>query len=312
MTPPRPDLSVIIVNWNTRHRLTECLRSLADDLTSLVRETIVVDNASSDGSAEAVRRDFGWARIIQNDANAGFAAASNQGMAAARGRYLLLLNSDTVVRPGAVDRAVRYMDADPGAGLAGAKLLNLDGTFQGSYACFPTLSSELLNATTLGVRWISPYYPSPRPNERAPLDVDWVRGPFMLVRRAAWAAVGGLDPAYGLYSEDTDWCYRMRRHGWRVVYLPAVEILHVHGASTRQRPIESVAQLYQSKIRFFAVHHGPAAARRLRRALDLVFVARLTASRLLAGLGLTAESRQRWRDQAVAARAIRHACASAD
>jgi hypothetical protein len=304
-----PDVSIVIVNWNTRDRLAECLESVLRTAGTLAVETIVVDNASSDGSAAMVGTRFASARLIANPANAGFAAGTNQGLGVAQGRYLLLLNSDTVVRPDAMQRAVQFLDDHPRVGVVGAKMLNPDGTFQASFASFPTFWSECLKATTLGARLIAPSYPSPRPRPTdRPREVDWIPGAFMLARRALWETVGGLDESYWLYSEDTDWCYRIARGGWKVVYLPDVEIVHAQGASTSQRASESEAQLYLARVRFFATHYGVRRALVLRGALWLIFLARGMLSGLIAPLARSADRRDRWRRESRTCRRVRQTC----
>lgn len=295
-------LSVIVVNWNTQDLLVACLRSLAAfslaaaDAQAAV-EIIVVDNASTDGSPARVRRDFPHVRLIENPHNLGFAAANNLGIQASRGEFVLLLNSDAAVTPGALTNLVQFMQQCPPAGLAGPRLINPDGSFQASFAAFPTLTSELLLATRLA-RWvIGPYAPSPTPRVRsgrfsasfieAARPVDWIAGAAMLARRRAIEQVGGLDEGYFMYSEETDWCWRFWRHGWQVWYLPHVAVVHHGGASTRQRPAASYAQLYASKVRFFTRAYGAQAGQRLRRLLTTVAAARLT---LWRGLRLIAPS----------------------
>ncbi|MCP4362061.1 MAG: glycosyltransferase, partial [Chloroflexi bacterium] len=185
-----PDVSIIIVNWNTRDLLVNCLNSIEQTAGDLKVETIVVDNVSTDGSPDMVRRQFPHVQLLENDSNVGFAGANNQGMALGQGRYLLLLNSDAFLKPDSLQTAVRFMDGHPEVGVCGAKLLNPDGTFQGSYADFPTLKSEFLMATGLGKRLINPYYPAPRPwlGEEA-REVDWIGGAFMLLRHEVFDKV---------------------------------------------------------------------------------------------------------------------------
>lgn len=255
------ELSVLIVNWNTRDALAACLRALPDALAPVSSEVIVVDNGSSDGSPETVRAHFPWVRLIENGENVGFVHATNQAIAASRGTYLLLLNSDAIAPPGSLARMVSFMEDHPEAGAVAPKLVNPDGSFQASYARFPTLVSESFSAFGLNRRLWGPYHPSPppQPNE-APRPVDWAPGACLLLRRSAVEAVGPLDEAFWMYSEDTDLCYRIHRAGWKVYYLPDVEVVHLGGASSRQCRPESVARLYGSKVRFFRKHYGLAQA----------------------------------------------------
>lgn len=236
----------------------------------------VVDNASSDGSVAAVRARFPNARIIANPANTGFAAANNQAIAASDGRYVLLLNSDTVAPPGSIERLVRFADAHPRAAIVGPQLRNGDGSFQGSCAGAPTLLSEALSVTGLGVRIFGAWYPnySPRRGRHAQ-QAGYVQGACMLARRAAIDAAGLLDEGYFMYSEETDWCLRMQRAGWQVWFTPDAAIVHYGGQSTRHVQHAMVQALLRSKIRFFRKYYGPlqgnllqalfVAARRTRR-----------------------------------------------
>ncbi|MBC7227209.1 MAG: glycosyltransferase family 2 protein [Thermoflexales bacterium] len=255
------DLSVLIVNWNTRDALADCLRALPEAVAPLFCETIVVDNGSSDGSPEMIRAQFPWACLIENGENVGFVRATNQAIAASRGKYLLLLNSDAVAPPGSLARMVSFMKAHPDAGATAPKLVNSDGSFQASWARFPTLLSESLSAFGLNRRLWGPYHPSPRPHPgEMPRPVDWAPGACLLLRRSVIEAVGPLDEEFWMYSEDADLCYRIHRAGWKVYYLPDVEIVHLGGASSRQCRPESVAHLYGSKVRFFRKHYGPVPA----------------------------------------------------
>ncbi len=251
------DLSIVVVNWNTRELLRRCLDSLPAATEGLSAETIVVDNNSTDGSAAMVRAHYPQVHLVENGENAGFVRATNQGITLSRGRYVLLLNSDTVAPPGSLARMVAFMEDHPDAGAAGPKLVNPDGSFQASYARFPTLLSESLSAFGLNRRLYGPYHPSPspRPDDR-PAPVDWVPGASLLLRRMALEAVGPLDEGFWMYSEDTDLCYRIHRAGWKVYYLPDVEIVHFGGASSKQCRPESVGRLYRSKMRFFRKHYG--------------------------------------------------------
>ena len=275
-------LSIVIISWNTRDLLAACLTSLRTYPPDGDHEIVVVDNASRDDSTAMVRRDFPHVHLLENPTNVGFAAANNQALALCRGRYVLLLNSDTEVTPGTLSALVSFMEQHPQAGVVAPTLVNPDGSFQASYARFPTFVSEFLLITRLA-RWLSgPYAPSPRPRINEPSHpVDWVAGAALLVRRAAIDQVGGLDAGYFMYSEETDWCWRLWRHNWQVWYLPAVKVIHHGGASSRQRGAASYAQLYASKVRFFERAYGPAAAGRLRTLFRLVAAARGLTWRIL-------------------------------
>jgi N-acetylglucosaminyl-diphospho-decaprenol L-rhamnosyltransferase len=255
------DLSVVIVNWNTRDLLAQCLRSICDTVSDLSFEVIVVDNASEDGSVEMVRREFSRARLIQNTENVGFARANNQAMATSQGRYILLFNSDAIATPGAIQSLVRLAVAEPRAGIVGAHLLNADGSFQASYTPFPNLWQEFLILSGLGRMFYGRWYPSRGPEEdKGPQVVDYVEGACMLVRREAFEDVGGLDESYFMYVEEVDWCYTMREKGWQAWYQPAAKVIHLGGGSSQNRRRQREADLYRSRVRFFRKHYGDRAA----------------------------------------------------
>jgi N-acetylglucosaminyl-diphospho-decaprenol L-rhamnosyltransferase len=256
-----PDVSVIVVNWNTRALLAQCLRSIYDTVSGLSLEVIVVDNASKDGSVEMVSREFPRVRLIQNVENVGFARANNQAMAASRGYYVLLFNSDAIATPNAIRSSVCLANAEPRAGIVGARLLNIDGSFQASYTSFPTLWQEFLILTGLGRLFYGQWYPSRGAEEdRGPQVVDYVEGAFMLVRREAFEEVGGMDEGYFMYAEEVNWCYAMRQKGWQVWYQPDAKIIHLGGGSSQHRRPEREGDLYRSRVRFFRKYHGDGAA----------------------------------------------------
>jgi GT2 family glycosyltransferase len=259
------DLSIIIVNWNTRDLLAQCLQSLQDTVEASL-EVWVVDNNSADDSVDVVRERFPQTRLITNAENVGFVRANNQALSRCQGRYVLLLNSDTQALPGSLDEALRFMDQHPQAGLAGVRLVNADGSFQASFTPFPNLWREFLILSGLG-RWlIRPTFPSHGPQvETGTQRINgYVEGAFMLARRAAVEQVGGLDEGIFMYAEDVDWCYRFYRAGWELWYLPHVPIVHYGGQSTKKRPGRMEAELYRSRIYFFRKHYGKVAAASLK------------------------------------------------
>lgn len=259
------DLSVIVVNWNTRRLLADCLTSVFETSAGLGLEVIVVDNASTDGSPAMVRERFPEVHLIVNTENAGFARANNQGAAAARGRYLLLLNSDAFPMPGALEVLVALADAQPQAGLVGAQLLNADGSFQASHTQFPNLWREFLILSGLGRLLFGYYYPSQGPEEsRGPRIVDYVEGACLLIRTEAFQAVGGLDEGYFMYAEEVALCYAMREKGWRVWYQPAAKVIHMGGGSSQSRRVQREGDLYRGRVRFFRKYYGDEAARLLK------------------------------------------------
>jgi N-acetylglucosaminyl-diphospho-decaprenol L-rhamnosyltransferase len=260
-----PDVSIIILNWNTRDLLADCLNSLEKATEGLDVEMIVVDNASTDGSQDMVRSKFPHVHLIANQENVGFAQGNNQALAVCKGRYALLLNSDAFAQPGAVRALVHLADVQPRAGIVGARLLNPDNSFQASHTPFPNLWQEFLILSGLGRLMCGRWYPSRGPEvAKGPQIVDYVEGACLLVRHEALEKVGGLDEAYFMYAEEVDWCYAMREGGWQVWYQPAATVIHLGGGSSRGRSAEREADLYRSRVRFFQKHYGSRAAQLLK------------------------------------------------
>jgi GT2 family glycosyltransferase len=262
------DLSICVVNWNTRTLLADCLHSIFADEQGVTFEVIVVDNASYDGSADMVRARFPQVYLIANDENVGFARANNQAFKLARGRHALLLNSDTVVLPGALQKLVNYLDGHPQVGVVGPKLLNPDGTFQRScWRGFPSLRSALVEAFFL---WrLVPRSQLVRsselldPSGDEPMEVDHVLGACMMVRREVINQIGGMDEDYLLFSEETDWCYRIKSAGWRICFLPTAKIVHIGQQSVHQDPRRTLPEYYRSYLRFYRNHRNPSTLRAL-------------------------------------------------
>jgi hypothetical protein len=249
------DLSIIIVNWNTKNFLFQSLKSMDPTLKTMEAEVIVVDNGSTDGSAPAVRQEFPAVSVIENGRNLGFAKAVNQGVQRASGRYLLLLNPDTQVKNGAIERLMAFMDAHPRAGISGAQLLNPGGAKQNSIANFPSLATELLNKSLL--RRLSPEkFPGKERIYSEPVDVDSVIGACMMVRREALDQVGLLDEDYFLFLEETDWCYRMKGAGWKVYHVPDAEVYHFQGKSAEKEKKRARVEYFRSRYHFFKKNRG--------------------------------------------------------
>ena len=265
MRPSPPDLAIVIVNWNTRSLLCGCLAEIPAAVAGCSAEVWVVDNGSSDGSVEAVRATFPGVQVIANEHNSGFAAANNQAIRASESRHVLLLNSDTMPRPGSLAAIAGFLDAHRTVAFAGPRLLNADGSAQLSYASFPSLSSEL---TGRNFRRRRPFSASPS----EAYAVDWVGGACLMARREALATIGLLDEGYFMYTEEADWCYRAHRAGWEVCYLPRVEVVHLGGQSSRMASARMKAELYKSKLRFFRKHYGVAATLALALALQAGFL----------------------------------------
>lgn len=257
--PVTPSVSIVIVSWNTREILRDCLRSIIEDAGPVSYEVIVVDNASADDSVEMVRREFPDVRLIENADNRGFAAANNQGIAVAEGRYVLLLNSDTIVLDQAIAKTVAFADARPDAGIVGCRVLNGDRTLQPTCFMYPSLFNMLLSSTYLYKLW-----PKSRLFGREQMtwwqrddvrEVDVVTGCFMLVRREAIDQIGVMDERFFMYAEETDWCYRFKEAGWKVLFTPAGEIIHLGGQSSNRVRVEMTVQLRLSILHFIRKHH---------------------------------------------------------
>ena len=256
-----PEVSVVIVSWNTRDILRDCLRSVAAE-TRLAHEVIVVDNASRDGSAEMVADEFPGAVLIRNGDNRGFAVACNQAIRVARGRYILLLNPDTIVLDNAIGRMLAWFDAqEKSVGAAGCQVWRSDNAIQRTCFAEPHLLNMLLVET--GIRralpWRAlgaPMYASwDRCSER---DVDVVTGMFLMVPRRVIDEVGLLDEIFFLYSEEADWCRRMRAAGYRCVFTPVARIIHRDGGekSASQIRARMYVQKHKSKLLYARKHYG--------------------------------------------------------
>ncbi len=262
-------LSIIVVNWNTRDLLADCLRSVYDTVRDLSFEVFVVDNASSDGSAVMVRERFPMVRLIENPDNAGFARANNQALAEACGEYLLLLNPDTVAMPGALHRLVSFLKAMPEYGIVGAQLLNADGSLQESWGRYPGVLTELPLLNRFPARGRRGCLLPDAGLALRYLEVPWVSGAALVLRREVFDALGGLDEAFWLYTEETDYCYRAYRAGHKVASLCDAQIIHLRRRASGQRMVSSMLWFYQSKVRFVAKHRGVAAAGLVKRIVRL-------------------------------------------
>ncbi|MFN2286093.1 MAG: glycosyltransferase family 2 protein [Anaerolineae bacterium] len=261
-------LSVIIVNWNVRDLLQRALTSVyASWDNRMGLEVIVVDNASHDDSVAMLRTTFPDVQVIANTENRGFTGGNNQGLAAATGEYLLLLNPDTEIIADALPRMVDYIRAHPDVGMVGPQLLNPDGSVQSSRRHFPSLPVLFLESTWLEKltprKLLRHYYAQAQPDD-AIQDVDWITGAAMLARREAFAQVGGMDEGFFMYSEELDWCRRIRDTGWRIVYFPEARIVHHEGKSSEQVVPARHIYFQSSKVRYTRKYHGSAIAEILR------------------------------------------------
>jgi N-acetylglucosaminyl-diphospho-decaprenol L-rhamnosyltransferase len=295
-----PNLSIVIVSWNVRDLLRQCLVSLAPTRDALSAEVIVVDGASADGSADMVEAEFPWVRVLRQSENVGFSRGNNLGLAAAGGRVLLLLNPDTKVVGDALALMMGYLETHPGVGALGPKLLYPDGRIQSSRRRFPTLATALFESTWL--QSVAPpsllrhYYVLDRPDD-AVSQVDWVTGACLMVRREAYEASGPLDEGYFMYSEEMEWQRRIRAAGWQVVYFPEAEVIHHEGKSSEQVVAERHIYFQSSKLRYFYHYHGRLAGGFLRAFLLLSYAWQLA---LEAGKGALGHKRPLRRQRVVA------------
>jgi GT2 family glycosyltransferase len=254
------DLSICIVNWNTKKHLANCLDAIERAGTTVAHEIIVVDNASSDGSPEMVRQEHPQVRLIVSASNLGLTAGNNRAIAEAAGRYLLLLNSDTIVQPGAFDSLVTFLDEHPDAAAAGPKVLNADGSIQFSARHFPNLLVGLFRNTPLGRlfprnRFTREYLMTDWDHSE-PREVDWISGAAMCLRRKAVDDVGALDERFYMYCEDMEWCYRARLAGWRIYYAPTAVITHLGGRSSDLCVLPMVREFHGSMRAFYWKHYA--------------------------------------------------------
>jgi GT2 family glycosyltransferase len=289
-----PDLSIVIVNWNTRDLLTGCLNAIEGTKDSLDVETIVVDNASTDGSPAMMREKFPHVHLIVNQENVGFARANNQAIEISQGRYVLLLNSDTAVLPGALQELVRFMDKHPEAGAVGSRLLFADGQTQTSHGPFPTPLSEVVNAVGI-IDWHSTA-PSARqkPADDLAVETGWLLGACILARHEVVQQVGGLDEQFFMYSEEIDWCRRIKDAGWKIYYVPSAQIMHYWRGSSSQNLPAMKAELYRSKFKYLRKHHGRGSELLLRIVVFCTSIPKLMLWTARSLLGKHREKRQIW------------------
>lgn len=261
------DVAVIIVSWNVRNYLGDCLRSVYNEFRrgKLNGSVWVIDNHSTDGSPELVQDLFPQVNLITNEDNPGFGAANNQGMKAAakcEPRYYFLLNPDTLVRPGSIRALVDFLDNTPKAGMAGARLVYGDGRFQHSAFAFPRIAQlmfdlfplpDRLYESRVNGRYPRRYYTA----NTKPFLVDFPLGATMMVRRDVAEKTGGFDESFFMYCEELDWCMRIRKAGWHIYTVPTAEVVHYGGESTKQVAARSLVNLWDSRAKFYRRHHGP-------------------------------------------------------
>ncbi|MGF1572898.1 MAG: glycosyltransferase family 2 protein [Sumerlaeia bacterium] len=257
---PKVDLSIIIVHRGGVQMLRNCLSSLKSACGKLTWEAIIVDNGSSDGSQKMVVAEFPEMQLLDMKANLGFTRGNNVGISKAHGRYIVLLNNDTIAVESCFAAAVQYMEKDPTIGVAGLKLLNEDGSRQLSCRRFPSFEQALFNRYSLLTRLFpqNPYsknYLMPDVDDTI-RDVDWVSGACMLIRRKVVEQIGGLDERFFMYSEDVDYCLMTWQRGWRVAYLPVGEVFHLIGQTSSKFPFMPLMQRHLSMYKFYKKHYS--------------------------------------------------------
>ncbi len=258
------DVSFIIVSWNAKKCLLEGIKSIYKTVRDNTCEIIVVDNASCDGSADAVISKFPEAKIILNNENLGFARANNIGIKQSTGRYICLMNSDVVVLEDCIRNLITFMDQHPNAGIAGPQILNPDLTLQPQCRYFPTVWNNMCQA--LGLDYLFPksaFFSGPFMKHWAHDEVrsvEVITGCFWLVRRQAVDNVGLLDEDFFIYAEDIDWCRRFRKAGWDIVFYPKAQVIHISGASSKNAPIKFYLEMQKADMLYWRKHNGKAMA----------------------------------------------------
>jgi len=280
------DLSIALVNWNNKDYLQRCLESIEAAQLPFTYEIVVADNGSTDGSQAMLADRFPYVKLIQNKGNVGVARGNNQCIQNSSGRHIYVLNNDTVVNRPSIEAMIIFLDEHPEAGAAGGNLLNPDGSFQSSFCNFPTLREEFLIVSHVGIR-LNPYFPSyngPYPSIR---EVDWISSASIVVRRQAIEEVGLVDEEYFIYSDETDWQYRLRQAGWKVYYLPQVTTVH-YGGGSFQPGGQRYTLVYRGRMLFARKHYSHLYVAAQRVMFGAAAVGRL-------GVWLLAQANNRWR-----------------
>ena len=266
-----PDLSIVLVCWNNKEYMDPCLESLYNPGLKCSFDVVVVDNGSTDGSQEMLREKYPQVRIIQNESNLGLGKASNQGIEATKGRYILLLNNDTIVNGASFDAMVDFLENHPKAGGVGGRLMNPDGSPQSYYNNFSTLTEEFFVATRIG-EWIRPGYPAIMEADEVK-SVDWLGSACLMLRREALDQVGLLDESYFIYGDEADLQYRLKKAGWEIYFLPEVYTIHYGGRSMNRWSRRKL--VYRGKIYFYQKHYGIAKTTALRLMLGILSILKM-------------------------------------
>jgi GT2 family glycosyltransferase len=279
------DLSIALVNWNNRDYLEQCLESIEAAQLPFSYEIVVADNGSTDDSQGMLAKRFPYVQIVQNEGNVGVARGNNQCIQNSSGRYIYILNNDTVVNRESIEAMVRFLDEHPEAGAVGGNLLNPDGTFQSGFFNFPTLPEEFLIVSHIGIR-LNPYFPSYNGTYLTLREVDWISSASIVVRRSAIEGIGLIDEDYFIYSDETDWQYRLWQAGWKVYYLPQVTTVH-YGGGSFQPGGKRYTLVYRGRMLFARKHYS-----RLYCILQRAMFAAAALGRL--GVWLGAQLSRKW------------------
>lgn len=247
-------LSFAIVNWNNRDYLRRCLMSIEDAKLNLDYEIVVADHGSTDGSQEILASQFPAVKIIQNSGNVGVAKGNNQCIQNSTGKYIYILNNDTIVNGESIAAMVDFLDEHADSGAVGGNLMNSDGSLQSSFCFFPTIKEEFLIVSHLGKR-LNPIHPSYKDAWPEIREVDWISSASIMVRREAIETIGLIDEEYFIYSDETDWQYRMWRAGWKVYYLPQVKTIHFGGGSFEPGS-KRFTLVYRGRMLFARKHYS--------------------------------------------------------
>lgn len=293
-------LSVAVISYNTRELLRQCVASVFADGAG---EVVVADNGSTDGSVEMLREEFGQVQVFVDRSNPGYGSASNAAIDRCRSEYVLLLNSDTVLYPGALEALGAYLDAHPRAAIVGPRLRNPDGSLQRSLHEFPTPLITLLDYSWLGplvghVPGLRKLYVASDPHDRA-RRVPWVTGAALAIRKAPFQSIGGFDPWFFMYYEEVDLSYRLHREGWETHFTPAAEVMHVGGASTSQQRGPMYAQQIGAAIQYSERHQSELGVMLTSFALRFSLASRLVGDTARLALTRDGTRRQRLRDDVV-------------
>jgi len=285
-------VSVVIVTRNTCAFTCAAVQSVIESRDDCTKEIVVVDNGSTDDTSTVLPGKFPAVRYLRSEKNLGFAGANNLGARGAKGEFLLLLNSDARLQPDSLRLAVEWMKEHPDCGIAGAQLLNPDGSRQNSIANFPTLATELLNKPLLR-RLFPRRYPGKEQGLTEPLAVESVVGAFMLIRSETWRALGGLDERYFFFFEETDFCLHALRRGWKTQHLPQVLVWHEQGRSTRDLNAPARIEYWRSRYIYFRKNHNRIVQWALAAGLGL----RLAVDWLSSWLGMVFSRGAGWRER---------------